>query len=122
MAQLGLCTKQMVATIADNYNHNRPFKIYKLDIKDRFWRLAVSAKDAWNFCYILLEEDDAIPENIEDIKLWYHAVSKWAAREIIQALLDSNITLPKHALEHHMLPPTFGPKSPPDTAPTTNIE
>eukprot|EP00957_Ditylum_brightwellii_P158427 12058498-Ditylum_brightwellii.AAC.1 len=33
MAQLGLCMKRL-ATITDNYNHNRPFKFCKLDIKD----------------------------------------------------------------------------------------
>eukprot|EP00957_Ditylum_brightwellii_P125346 9553561-Ditylum_brightwellii.AAC.1 len=69
MAQLGLCMKRLVATVADNYNHDRPFKFCKLGIKDGFWRLVVSAKDAWNFCYVLPNKDGTIPDNIENIKI-----------------------------------------------------
>eukprot|EP00957_Ditylum_brightwellii_P091411 6959889-Ditylum_brightwellii.AAC.1 len=69
MAQLGLCMKRLVAMIADNYNHDRPFKFCKMDIKDGFWRLVVSAEDAWNFCYILLNKEGTILDNIDDIKI-----------------------------------------------------
>eukprot|EP00957_Ditylum_brightwellii_P191550 14584636-Ditylum_brightwellii.AAC.1 len=69
MAQLGLCMKRLVATIADNYHHNRPFKFCKLDIKSGFWRLVVSAEDAWNFCYILPNKYCTIPDNNNDIKI-----------------------------------------------------
>eukprot|EP00957_Ditylum_brightwellii_P028696 2167599-Ditylum_brightwellii.AAC.1 len=69
MAQLKLCMNHPVATIADNYNHNRPFKLNKLDIKDSFWRLMASAEDAWNFCYVLPNKDGNILDNINDIQI-----------------------------------------------------
>eukprot|EP00957_Ditylum_brightwellii_P001221 95763-Ditylum_brightwellii.AAC.1 len=69
MAQLRLCMKRLVAMIADNYNHNRPFKFCKLDIKDGFWQLVVSVEDAWNFCYVLTNKDSTIPDNIDNIKI-----------------------------------------------------
>eukprot|EP00957_Ditylum_brightwellii_P136700 10424660-Ditylum_brightwellii.AAC.1 len=69
MAQLILCMNGLVATIADNCNHNRPFKFCKLDIKDGFWRLVVIAEDAWNFCYIIPNKDGTIPDNIDDIQI-----------------------------------------------------
>eukprot|EP00957_Ditylum_brightwellii_P004595 349299-Ditylum_brightwellii.AAC.1 len=69
MVQLGCCMKQLVATVADNYNHNRPFKFCKLDIKDGFWRLVVSTEDAWNCWCILPNKDSTIPDNINDIKI-----------------------------------------------------
>jgi hypothetical protein len=53
MAQLGFCLQQIVATIADNFNPNKPFMFSKFDIKDGFWRMRVSDEDVWNFCYVL---------------------------------------------------------------------
>ena len=53
MAQLGLCLKRLVALMADNYDPQKPFVFSKLDIKDGFWRMRVSNKEAWNFCYAL---------------------------------------------------------------------
>eukprot|EP00957_Ditylum_brightwellii_P067616 5132496-Ditylum_brightwellii.AAC.1 len=69
MAQLKLCMKRLVATITDNYNHNHPFKFCKLDIKDGFWQLVVSAEDAWNFWYVLPNKDGTIPDNINNIQI-----------------------------------------------------
>ena len=53
MAQLGKCLQRIVALLADNYNPKEPFMFTKLDIKDGFWRMKVSDRDAWNFCYVL---------------------------------------------------------------------
>ena len=53
MVQLSKCMKCLVALLADNRDPNHPFKFAKLDIKDSFGRMAVSNKDAWNFCYVL---------------------------------------------------------------------
>ena len=53
MAQLGNVLKRLVAHLAAHYNPSNPFVFTKLDIKDGFWRIAVSNKQAWNFCYLL---------------------------------------------------------------------
>ena len=54
MSQLGSAFKHIVATMVDYYNMGNPFIFTKLDIKDVFWRMVVNDQDAWNFCYILL--------------------------------------------------------------------
>ena len=53
LVQLGQCVQRIIALLADNYDPNQPFLFSKLDIKDGFWRLAVSDENAWNFCYVL---------------------------------------------------------------------
>ena len=53
MAQLGLVLKRMIHTMAKYCHHVLPIKFAKLDVKDGFWRMAVSDEDAWNFCYVL---------------------------------------------------------------------
>ena len=53
MGQLDGVIKRIVATMADHYDPTKPFMFTKLDIKDGFWRMAVSNEDAWNFCYAL---------------------------------------------------------------------
>ena len=39
--------------MADNFDPDWLIVFAKLDIKDGFWRLAVSDDDAWNFCHVL---------------------------------------------------------------------
>ena len=46
MGQLGSIVKRIVATMADHYNPTKLFMFTKLDIKDGFWRMAVSDDDA----------------------------------------------------------------------------
>ena len=53
MAKLGLVIKQIIHTIAKYLNHGLPIKVARLDVKDVFWRMALSNEDAWNFCYLL---------------------------------------------------------------------
>lgn len=62
MVQLGECVKRIVSIMAENYNLDKPFVFAKIDIKDGFWRMAVSNEDAWNFCYVMpsLENSDNI--------------------------------------------------------------
>ena len=45
MIQLGQCEKQLIVTLADNYDKKTPFRFSKIDIKDGFWRLVVSGTD-----------------------------------------------------------------------------
>lgn len=53
MVQLGNCVQRLIKTLANNYDPEKPFAFSKLDIKDGFWRIAVSDEDAYNFCYVL---------------------------------------------------------------------
>ena len=46
-----------MATHVDNYGENTPFKFAKLGIKYGFWRLAVSDTDAFNFYYVLPQDN-----------------------------------------------------------------
>ena len=57
MVQLGNCVTRLIKMLADNYDLETPFKFAKLDIKDGYWRMRVSSKDAWNFCYVLPQTD-----------------------------------------------------------------
>ena len=52
-AQLGLVIKRIIYTMVLHIHHGLPFKFIKLDVKDRFWRMAVTNEDAWNFYYVL---------------------------------------------------------------------
>ena len=67
MVQLGQSVKRIVATMANNHNKTNPFIFSKLDIKDGFWRMAVSNADAWNFTYILPSCNKNI--QVDDIEL-----------------------------------------------------
>ena len=53
MAQLGLVIKRVMYKMELHIHHGLPFKFTKLDVKDGFWRMAVTNEDAWNFCYVL---------------------------------------------------------------------
>jgi hypothetical protein len=114
MVQLGLCIQRMIATMADNYDLRHPFHFVKLDIKDGFWRMAVSDQDAWNFTYVLpsLQPNS----NEDDIKLvvpnslqmgWcksppFFCSGSETVRDIIERLmLDPD--LPHHRIENDML-------------------
>ena len=115
MAQLGHALKRMVATMADNFNPDRPFKFAKLDIKDGFWRMAVNDADAWNFVYVLPSENKKVP--LDDIQLvvpnslqmgWcesppFFCAGSETARDIIEGLLPIADSLPPHPLEEKML-------------------
>ena len=114
MIQLGLCMQRIVATLADNFDPNKPFKFAKLDIKDGFWRMAVSDLDAWNFCYVLPQETP--PTNIDDTQIvvpnclqmgWcesppFFCASSETARDVIDTLLKE-AALPEHRFEQSMM-------------------
>jgi hypothetical protein len=114
MAQLGLCIQRMIATLADNYDEQNPFHFVKLDIKDGFWRMAVSDDDAWNFSYVLpslkplTNEDDTelvVPNSLQ--MGWcesppFFCSGSETARDVIETLM-SNPNLPHHRIENDML-------------------
>ena len=114
MVQLGNCVQRIIALLADNYDPSQPFLFSKLDIKDGFWRMAVSEDDAWNFCYVLPQS--APVTNIEDILIvvpsclqmgWcesppFFCAASETARDVIEALLEE-VNLPAHPFEDAMV-------------------
>ena len=115
MVQLGQCLHRIIATMADNYDPDRPFLFSKLDIKDGFWRVAVSDDAAWNFCYAMpqTEENDTNLDNINIVvpnslqmgwcesPPFFCAVTE-TARDVMEQLLTQT-NLPPHKFEHIML-------------------
>ena len=46
MVQLGQTLRRLICTLATHYDPDKPFMFSKIDIKDGFWRVTVSKKDA----------------------------------------------------------------------------
>jgi len=116
MAQLGSVLKRIIATVADGQRKNKNIFFSKLDIKDGFWRMVVSAADAWNFYYIIsntntnasIEQTNImVPNSLQmgwcELPPLFCAVSE-TARDVIQSLL--HVTLPH--TQKKMLPTNFG--------------
>ena len=116
MGQLGSVIKRIVATMADHYDPTKPFMFPKLDIKDGFWRMAVSDNDAWNFCYSLPSEDPN--QDIDDIQIvvpnslqmgWTESppcfcAGTETARDLMEIMLPNVAELRRHPLEYKMEP------------------
>ncbi len=116
MGQLGSVVRRLIALMADHYDPSKPFAFSKLDIKDGFWRLAVSDSDAWNFCYVLpkdggyseLDDTEIVVPNCLQMG-WtesppYFCTASETARDVIQVMLPSADELKKHELEDMMMP------------------
>ena len=134
MAQLGSCIQRIIATLAAHYNLKYPFMFCKLDIKDGYWRMVVSDKDAWHFCYMITPEPST---PIEDILIvvphslqmgWresppYFCAATETARDVIQNMFVTLPPLPHHPLEEKMYASTTVPNViPPPELQTEFIE
>ena len=53
MVQMVKCVQSLIALLDNNYDPVQTLLFPKMYIKDGFWILAVSDKDAWNFFYVL---------------------------------------------------------------------
>jgi len=96
--------------MAASSSKGKPFRFAKLDIKDGFWHMAVGNEDAWNFCYVLLSENDNIDMDEIEIVIpnavqmgWcesppFFCAASETARDTIQALLEMDC-LPEHIFE-----------------------
>ena len=64
MAQLGLVLKRMIHTMEKYRHHGFPITFAKLDVKDIFWRMAVSDEDARVFFCVIpsLQKTTAIDD------------------------------------------------------------
>ncbi len=101
--------------MAEHFDPSKPFMFTKLDIKDGFWRMAVSDSDAWNFCYALPSETE---QELDDIMIvvpnslqmgWTESppcfcAGTETARDIMEIMLPSVEELQAHPLEHKMMP------------------
>ena len=115
MGQLGSVVRRIVAVMAEHFDPSMPFMFTKLDIKDGFWRMAVSDSDAWNFCYALPSES---PQDLEDIEIvvpnslqmgWTESppcfcAGTETARDLMEIILPTAQELNVHPLELSMMP------------------
>ena len=113
MAQLGQVIRRLIHHMAIHRHHGHSFKFAKLDVKDGFWRMAVSNEDAWNFCYVLPSLQDR--SSLDDIEIvvpnslqmgWcesppFFCSGSETARDIIERI--KNDDLPPHKYENDML-------------------
>lgn len=115
MDQIGVVIKRILHTMAKarKEDPSQTFHFAKLDIKDGFWRLAVSNAAAWNFCYVLLTPDKT--SSIDDIEIvvpnalqmgWcesppFFCAASETGRNTIEKLLKAE-ALDQHAFEHLM--------------------
>ncbi len=117
MDELGSVLRRILAHLRDCQTHGRTVKFCKLDIKDGFWRLVVSARNAWNFCYIIPSLDRTTPIDDLDIVIpnclqmgWcesppFFCAASETARDVIADLIGT--PLPPHPFESKMLPTDF---------------
>ena len=59
--------KQIIAAVADGQQEDKKFLFSKLNIKGGFWLMVVSTEDAWNFCYII--PNDESNASIDDTRI-----------------------------------------------------
>ena len=124
MAELGNVLRRIIHILCENFNVELPFKFAKVDIKDGFWRLAVSEDDAWHFCYSVPPASKDEPLDERSIVVPTALAMGWAespsffctatetGRDVIERLFNSNMdNLPSHPSEHLMLD-TSAPPAP----------
>lgn len=120
MEQLGQVIKRILHTMAQARKEDptQVFHFAKLDIKDGFWRLAVSDIAAWNFCYVLPSVNKV--QSIDDIEIvvpnalqmgWcesppFFCSASETGRDTIEKLLSTD-QQEAHAFEDLMFPDTF---------------
>jgi hypothetical protein len=84
----------------------------KIDLSDGFWRMIVNKQDCWNFAYVMPDPPGSplrlvIPHALQ--MGWtespgYFCAATETGRDLMQALIDSEVDLPAHSLEEYMLP------------------
>ena len=65
MAQLGKVLPRLIYALATLPENKGPILMMKADIKDGFWRIAVSDKEAYNFAYVLPKLPDDTSDDIQ---------------------------------------------------------
>lgn len=89
----------------------------KIDLSDGFWRMIVNKKDCWNFAYVLPDAPGSPTRLVVPHALqmgWtespgYFCAATETGRDLMQALIDSEVEMPAHPLEEYMLPTEHDP-------------
>ena len=89
----------------------------KIDLSDGFWRMIVKPQHRWNFCYVLPQEPGAVMRIVVPHALqmgWqesppYFCTATETGRDVIQWLIESDLPLPKHPMEDHVIPEKMEP-------------
>ena len=113
MDYLGASIKRIVYLMEEHWD-GPPFLLAKLDVKDGFWRMAVSDDDAWNFCYVLpslntnthLDDTEIVVPNSLQMGWCESPPFFCTASETARDIMDDirRTALPPHEFEHRMLP------------------
>ncbi len=84
----------------------------KIDLSDGFWRMLVQEDQQWNFAYVMPDPPGhpvriVVPSALQ--MGWaespaYFCAATETGRDIIQGLVDDEVELPPHCLEHYMQP------------------
>ena len=91
---------------------NHLFLFSKLDLKDGYWRMVVSKKDAWNFAYVLPSTDPTHPPQLvipHSLQMGWSESPQffWAAtqtaRDVAETTLQHNIPQQEHPMEHTVM-------------------
>ena len=114
MAHLGSALKRLIAALARAPLQDGDVLFAKLDIKDKFWRMSVSAQDAFNFAYVLPQPKGQATKLIIPTALqmgWcesppFFCAATETARDVARdRAAETHLPLPPHPLETYLLPP-----------------
>ena len=113
MFELGNVIPRLVWALA-TARRDVPVLFSKIDLKDGYWRMCVSADDAWNFAYVLPKLNDAkptvlvVPDALQmgwsESPPFFCAATETARDVAIKTFLEST-EIPEQPLEHVILDP-----------------
>ena len=120
MSQLGSVLPRLIAAVASAPVEDGNIIFSKLDIKDGYWRMNVKHGHHLNFAYVLPDKEGerirlVVPSALQmgwaESPAFFCAATE-TARDIAEDLANEPMgSLPRHALEDHMLPPNKWPEA-----------
>lgn len=121
MAELGMVLPRLIYAVGTAPLARGPILFSKLDIKDGYWRMVVSAEDEWNFAYVLPKADPSEPTQLvipsalqmgwSESPAFFCAASE-TARDVAENMMAEPCgSLPTHVLEPFMLPSDHFPET-----------
>ena len=119
MDELGRVLERLGSLMASAPESSPNFLFSKLDIADDFWRVRISEKDSWNFCYVLPDVTNQKTFNLDEVKIvvphslqmgWtesppFFCMASETARDVAETLITTNAHVPVHPLERYCVPP-----------------
>jgi hypothetical protein len=112
MFELGNVIPRIIWTMALSKDTTTPFMFSKVDLKDRYWRMAVNKVDTWNFAYVLpgagphgpiqLVIPNALQMGWSESPPFFCAATE-TARDIIDEKMRNNVILPEQPMENIMM-------------------